>query len=701
MYFVRKLRPLLAVLILFAGPGCSENFGVAPPDGGRRIAVSAEQPTGPARTRAVLGVALGGGRVFAGTDGGLFAAGLEGSSSTWSAVHPGFLGGDGFERVASVDAVASDVSGQLVLHVARVTPVYALVCSRDGGRTHEALELPDPVLTSVDGVDVIGPSALWPRGAWVAQQGTQVFVRGVEDSRWERLVLPQSPITVRRMHVLGDGRLALIVALPDADAVWTNALDAALAMTEATRSTRALFDATFDGSEWMLAHSEGIDRGDTPWVRWPGHGVVAARLIAGPQGVQWTLVGRDARQVEHIATGKGTATVDASTVLEGVTSAVPVAVVADRAALVVRANGADRVVLVRAGSVAPVLDERSARFVEVDARAITILDPVSGTIAVGSEFAGEVFAGPASDPEAFSQLGIGPLSSLVTALTTDGDGRVVAGSFGVHRFDPALARWQTQNEGQFTYQPGDFGGPVVVRALHRDTDGALWLGADNGDGVYRGTDAGVTGLVWERLHEGFGTPGTFAAEFGLPLVTQARAFARDAEGHTWMGGFRGGAWRLDAGAGTWRGANEGLPDVSGAAYDSCCVRAGEREVDVRDLVALGDGTLLAATAWGIYAREAGADQWQDRSLGLGSSDVFALAVHPRRGQTVAAGVAAAAPGRDGRWLYLSEDGGRTWFPVDVATLARDAVDLVWSRPDRMELVALLRGRGALRVELAR
>ena len=83
---------------------------------------------------------------------------------------------------------------------------------------------------------------------------------------------------------------------------------------------------------------------------------------------------------------------------------------------------------------------------------------------------------------------------------------------------------------------------------------------------------------------------------------------------------------------------------------------------------------------------------------MSNRDVLALAAHPRRSGTVAAGTSTDA-GRV-QWLFLSEDAGRTWFAVDVSVVARDCIDLVWSRPDRNELVALLRARGALRVELA-
>lgn len=680
--------------------GCSENFGPPPPDGGSRVPVTAEAATGPARARAVLSMALDGTRLWAGTDGGLFVSPVEGASPTWIVDHAGYLGGDGFERTARVDALACDRSGQLVLHLGRINPILALVASSDGGRSHEALPVPDPVLQRVDEIGVFAPSPTWPSGAWVVRQGVSIFVRSVTDASWSAVELPGSPQVVRAMRPRDDGRLLVIVGTNGGDAVWATSLGVPLRAVEVARSDVALLDAAPDGGAWLLAHASGVDRGTQPWLRWSAVEIEALRFDLAAGAPRWAALARTNGGSVAIALGDGPLLADpASTLVDGEPLLSSLVRVGGRAALAQRSGGQDHVVVVRsAGTSAPILQTRAARFTEADLRAVTVLDPESGVIAVGSEFGGEVFAGPATDPGGFVQLGIGPLSSLITALVEDDAGRVVAGSFGIHRFDPDLQRWESTNSGQFTYQPGDFGGPVVVRSLARDPVGALWLGADNGDGVYRGTEVPGIGLQWERLHEGFGTPGSFEAEFGLPYVTQVRGFAFDRDARTWMGGFRGGAWVLDPSTLVWSGANEGLPDVSGAVLDTCCATPGTREVDVRDIVSLADGTLLAGTAWGVFARAPGASRWEERSLGLSNRDVFALAAHPRSAATVVAGTSTDV-GRD-QWLFLTEDGGQTWFPIDVSVLARDCIDLVWSRPDRNELVALLRARGALRLEIA-
>jgi hypothetical protein len=71
--------------------------------------------------------------------------------------------------------------------------------------------------------------------------------------------------------------------------------------------------------------------------------------------------------------------------------------------------------------------------------------------------------------------------------------------------------------------------------------------------------------------------------------------------------------------------------------------------------------------------------------------------HPADGSTVV----AAARGRVGSpdWLFLSEDAGRTWFPVASRLSGRVPVDLAWSDPSRMEVVVLLEAQGLWRMEL--
>ena len=73
-----------------------------------------------------------------------------------------------------------------------------------------------------------------------------------------------------------------------------------------------------------------------------------------------------------------------------------------------------------------------------------------------------------------------------------------------------------------------------------------------------------------------------------------------------------------------------------------------------------------------------------------------------RSRMKSSGGSAAARGRPEApdWLFLSEDAGRTWFPVASGLVGRTATDLAWSDPARLEIVALLEAQGVWRMELA-
>ena len=73
--------------------------------------------------------------------------------------------------------------------------------------------------------------------------------------------------------------------------------------------------------------------------------------------------------------------------------------------------------------------------------------------------------------------------------------------------------------------------------------------------------------------------------------------------------------------------------------------------------------------------------------GLGNFDVYELAPLPGDSGFVLAGCSGTldAP----RWLYFSQDAGRSWDAVDTELLARGVKHLEWSDPARLEAVAVL------------
>jgi hypothetical protein len=311
---------------------------------------------------------------------------------------------------------------------------------------------------------------------------------------------------------------------------------------------------------------------------------------------------------------------------------------------------------------------------------------------------GDTFRGLASSrqPDALGRIFV---SNALMVLPDGGHpSGVFWGAFGT-AWHPGTVPgvWEARSEGQSSYLQIVFAGPVQVTALaQRPSDPLeMWLGAAFGDGVYRSVDGGRN---WARVHGGLGVPGGIDGEDGLSGMTEVRAFAFAGD-ELWMGGFRGGVHRLDASTDVWVQGNRGLPAIgTGAPLDTCCTIPLVSEVDVRDLVALPGGALLAATGHGVYRDDARAGNWIPSMQGLLNGDVYCLAPHPTRPDWVLAGCRGSAGAPD--FLFLSRDGGLTWAPVLGGLTQRWAVRVMWTDLERLELVAVLSNSGAWRMELA-
>ncbi len=678
------LRSLVIASCLLLG-ACSENLGPAPPDGGRVVGVGHEGFSGPRTERVGTAVKVAGSAVLVGTDAGLFHFDVD-RPGAWSPVHGGYLTADSGARVGVVLDLQLTADGRRILFRGELGRTEALVASDDGGAIFSRLTRPDPLLNSVDAIGIADPGVLGLGGAWLAVQGGRAFVRSTTAEVWDERLMPRAPVEVAAIVADARGNIALAVAA-SLVADWTlwisQGPDGDVLETGITLDGPALA-ITWHGTELLTATSSGIHDLTGQFVTWNGAEVVFASLDGSGTQLAWALVARLADSTLAIATGEGPGVVEQFTTLP------PGTVVA-----VARSGGQTRVLYDEGSSWGASGGVDAYAGVELDLFSMAAR-PAASSLAVGHSRTGEIFQGAATDPDAFSTRGTPlqasvPLNILFDPLVDDA---LLVGSFGIYRSDPQTAIWQERNTGFFSYDPFFFAGPFPVSAFVALPNGELWVGGINGDGPYRSIDGGEN---WQRVHQGLGEPGSYLAESGLPLMTQVRGFTIDQNGRVWMGGFRGGVFRLDESTDIWEGVSAGLPKVNGVALDSCCVVPGVREVDVRDLATLGDGTLLAATGWGIYALRPGSQTWEDRSIGLFNRDVTLLLRHPDDSATVL----AASRGRDEapQWLFLTEDGGRTWFPVDSRLRARTALDLVWSDPARMEIVALLEAQGAWRMGL--
>jgi hypothetical protein len=681
------LRPLVIAgcsLLLLLG-ACSENLGPAPPDGGRLVAVRQEAFAGPRAERTGLAISLAGQAVLVGTDGGVFRFDAD-RPSDWYPVHGGYLTSDSEARVGVVRDLQMTADGRRIFFRGELGISDALIASPDGGDFFTRLPRPDALLTAVDAIGIAEPGALGPEGAWLTVQGGRAFVRAVGAESWSDRLLPRAPAEVAAVIADSTGRIAVAVAASSSTdwTLWASqGPDADVAETGVALDGPALAIAWHRAS-LLVATLTGIHDATGQLVSWSGAEVLFASIDGAGSQFAWALVARLADSTLAIATGEG----------PGVAGQ-PTALPPGTAAAVIRSGDRTRVLYDDGSTWGASGGVDPYRGVELNLLSLAVR-PASSSLAVGQLRTGEIFQGPASDPDAFGTRGTPLRASAPRKIVFDPlvEDALFVGSFGVYRSDPQTATWQERNTGFFSYDPGFFAGPFPVSAFVALSDEDLWVGGINGDGPYRSVNGGQT---WQRVHEGLGQPGSYLTEPGLPLVTQVRGFARDQDGRVWMGGFRGGAFRLDPSTDIWEEFSAGLPKVNGVALDSCCAIPGETEVDVRDLAVLGDGTLLAATGWGIYALTPGATRWKIRSIGLFNMDVHRLLRHPGDSATVL----AASRGREDapQWLFLTEDGGRTWFPVDSRLRGRTAVDLAWSDPARMEIVALLEAQGAWRLEL--
>lgn len=679
--------PLVLALVLLVA--CSENFGPPPPDSSRELPVRAEAFAGPVPARTALALAIGGGRVHLGTDRGLYQIDGRPLDGRFRPGHAGFTDADGRESMGAVDRLAVDASGRNLVLVSRFGGGDFLTASSDGGETFASLPLPspNPLLELVDALHALPPGPADPAGAFLVAQGATLFRWAVHEGLWREVELPAGPVAFGPAQAGGDGSVVLAAETGEG---WR-----LLASADGGRSFEETGEG-FDGPALAVAVQGGLPSVITVdgWWRggelriWEDHDLLAARLAVDEQGLRYAILG-ESRTTGDLALAVGVGLPDR---LDGFALSTPLV----EETLVSIPGGA---VMAAPDGALHVFDgggeigRRSFAGGELDWGSIAVHDG-NQLLHLGHRRTGEVFRGPAHDPDAMLPRGTPLFQSESRSLLVDsqlGDA-IFAGSFGVHYNDGVSVVWEQRNAGQFSYLLENFSGPVKPQALAIAPSGELWLGAIEGDGPYRSDDGGQS---WIPVHDGLGPPGSRLGEDGLPFATTIRAFAF-LESEVWMASFRGGVWRLDD-EDVWTPENWGLPDLAGATVDSCCFDTEVREIDARDLVITSEGTLLTITPWGAFRRERGDDSWRDSSLGLANSDLRGLDADPEDPSRVVA--VARGSVETPAWLFLSQDGGRSWITVDSFLVAKRGRDVVWSRSRRDEIVALLENQGAWRVEL--
>lgn len=130
-----------------------------------------------------------------------------------------------------------------------------------------------------------------------------------------------------------------------------------------------------------------------------------------------------------------------------------------------------------------------------------------------------------------------------------------------------------------------------------------------------------------------------------------------------------GVFRTDNGAETWT--------ASDLAASTRCLEAGSQN----------PATFFAGTVSGFFRSEDGGATWQNRSVGLGSVTVTAIAVNP--GDTAKIIIGTEASG-----VYQSLDGAASWTPLNNGLTSLGIVDVAFA-PGAPETVFASAGAGGL------
>ncbi len=254
-------------------------------------------------------------------------------------------------------------------------------------------------------------------------------------------------------------------------------------------------------------------------------------------------------------------------------------------------------------------------------------------------------------------LGAVPDAGALLALAVSPDGgRLLAGSDGAGLFRSADGgqTWQRAEDIPPTFVAGLWFDPFDGRIAYARTRAGLYRSADGGQS-WHAVAAELDGRVDALL------PGPAAGQ-ALLLINSGQAYATDDGGRTWQPRARlgrpGAVYSLrriqDAAgdiliaathAGLWQG------DASGSRWQPWPNGPGRGAVN--DLALTADGALFAASPAGVFRSDDHGATWQANGAGLPPVAVLSVGAAPSNPQVLYAGT-------DGRGLYRSLDGGRSW-----------------------------------------
>jgi hypothetical protein len=676
-------RSAAGLLVCLGGLACTENFGDAPRVGAR-VAVRRAETIGPILPRAALALAGAGDRLWLATDRGIYRIDAAPASPIWSAEHPGYVTPQGDASPQFLQDVHAARSGRRIVHNVAIgvgEQDMVLFVSEDGGARYRDVGRPRIETRSVTHILALDPSAGLPDGGFLAVQGATVHRLRSAAPNWEDWPVPQQPLSIDAVGVAADGAALLAVTTGSGSEVWRAASD--FVRTSFAAQERLLAVAADAGGAVVALSDTALWHDGERWPLADGEVVLAARLESGAEPRYALLTDRGLR---------------CGVVGEPLADAVPTPVPAAPIAPLILA--ATSWLATPSGDLLRFAAGDFAQFAFAGAdlwwSALGVDRRDDAALLLGNRNTGRVHR--LQTGGGWEDLRASLLNSrakFVVADAAPGDA-IWLGSFGLYRGQasggtPPFA-WQKRTDGMQSYLLLGSEDLMEMQTIAFDPADPLHVlcGATEGNGPYESRDGG---LSWQRVHTGLGTPGSIFDEDGLPNCSQVRAFVFES-GETWMATFRGGVFERVGDA--WQQRNVGLPDAQGAVVDTCCFAPLERVVDVRDLLPTPAGGLLAATGFGIFRDDERDGSWRPSSAGVTNSDLFALAAHPTRSDWILAAGRGSFDAVD--WLFLSLDEGLSWQPVDAGPIAAYATDVEWI--EGLSCVAILDGRGALRLELA-
>jgi photosystem II stability/assembly factor-like uncharacterized protein len=265
----------------------------------------------------------------------------------------------------------------------------------------------------------------------------------------------------------------------------------------------------------------------------------------------------------------------------------------------------------------------------------------------------------------------------VDALAWDGQGRLLAGTrMGIYRRAPDADRWEPLPRGFQDRHVHVFESDPDSQVFYAGTDGGLLRSAD-GSQTWVEVTSGLTGrgmpdlavdpqspehlyvrLKFERVYESWDGGQNWEARWeGLGAAREVISIDLGSSGLL-IAGANDGLFRWNSDEGLWQRV---APELEGQTVFTVVI-------DPRD-----EAAVYAGATDGLWRSQDGGDSWDRWGEGLTGITVTAVGLDPVDEQVAYAGTMYEG-------LYVTEDGGTTWRPVQSGVPATASVRAILLSP---------------------